>query len=106
MDLEEAADRLAVDAETDHAARAIDLLDRVRRDEPAPAREQARLHREGVGDVSSGAVHRARDLSHDPAPAIGDDVAPGAAEVDGGALMRSRAGWEQHQPAGDLMLVT
>src|SRR5258708_808997 len=43
--LEEAADRVAVDAELDDAARAVDLVDRVGRDEaPAPG-EKARLDR-------------------------------------------------------------
>src|SRR5436309_12644070 len=39
--LEKAADRVALDAQTDHAALPVDLLDRVRRHEAAAAREQA-----------------------------------------------------------------
>src|SRR5439155_5811138 len=61
--LEEAADVLAVDPEADDAARAVDLIDRVGRDEPAAAREEARLDREGVRDVRGCAVHRALDLA-------------------------------------------
>src|SRR4051794_11887025 len=81
--LEEAADVLAVDPEADDAARAVDLVDRVGRDEPAAAREEPRLHREGVRHVRRRAVHRALDLADQATLAVGDDVPGGAAEVDG-----------------------
>ena len=81
--LEEAADVLAVDPEADHAARAVDLLDRVRRDEAAAPREEPGLDRKRVRNVGSGAVHRALDLPDEAALPVGDDVAGSPAEVDG-----------------------
>src|SRR6185437_13148005 len=80
-DLKEGADRLAVDPEADHAARAVDLLDRVGRYEAAAPREEAGLDGKRIGDVRGGAVHRALDLADDPALAVGDREACGAAEI-------------------------
>src|SRR3954462_10434855 len=81
--LEERADVLAGDPEADDAAGAVDLVDRVGRDEPAAAREEPRLDREGVRDVRRRAVHRAFDLPDQATLAVGDDVPGSAAEVDG-----------------------
>src|ERR671935_849095 len=83
MVLEEAADGLALDAQADHAARAVDLVDCIGRNEPATPREKAGTHRKRVRNVGRRAVHRALDLSDQPAAAIGHDVPGGAAEVDG-----------------------
>src|SRR5665647_3572414 len=81
--LEEAADALAVDPEADHAARAVDLVDRVRGNHAAAAREEPGLDRKGVRDVGSGAVHGALDLADEAALPVGDDVAGSPAEIDG-----------------------
>src|SRR3954469_15442875 len=80
--LEERANVFAVDPEADDAARAVDLVDRVGRDEPAAAREEAGLDREGVRDVRRRAVHRALDLADEATLTVGDDVPGRAAEVD------------------------
>src|SRR5690348_6413419 len=80
--LQEASNRFAIHAKPDDAARAVDLLDRVGRDHPAAAREEAGLHRECVRDVGGGAVHRALDLADDAALPVGDDVAGRPAEID------------------------
>src|SRR5689334_11584427 len=81
--LEERANVLAVDAKADNARGAVDLVDRVGRDEAAAAREEAGLHREGIRNVRSRAVHGALDLPDQAALAVGDDVPGRAAEVDG-----------------------
>src|SRR5438874_2421544 len=80
-DLEEGANRLAVDPEADHAARAVDLLDRVGRDEAAAPREEPGLDRERIGDVGGGAVHRALDLADDASLPVGDREARSPAEI-------------------------
>src|SRR5919205_2582798 len=67
--LEEAADGLALDAQADHAARPVDLVDRIGRNEPAAPRQKAGAHRERVGHVGRRAVHRALDLPDEPAAA-------------------------------------
>jgi hypothetical protein len=76
-------DRVAVDAKLDHAARAVDLVDRVRGDETPTTREKARLDRERIRNVRSGAVHGALDLPDEPSLPVGHDVAGGATEIDG-----------------------
>jgi hypothetical protein len=81
--LKEAADVLAVDPEADHAARAVDLLNRVRRNEAAAPREKPGLDGKRVRNVGSGAVHRALDLADEAPLPIGDDVAGSPAEIDG-----------------------
>jgi hypothetical protein len=73
--LEEAADRLAGDPETDDAGARIHLGDRVRGDEPAMPREEARSDRECVGNVGKRPVHRTLDLADHPAPVVGDEEA-------------------------------
>src|ERR671926_681298 len=82
MLLEEAADGLALDAQADHAARAVDLVDRIGRNEPAAPREEAGPHRERVRNVGRRAVHRALDLPDQPAATVGHDVPGGAAKVE------------------------
>jgi hypothetical protein len=81
--LEEAAQAVALDAEADHSGRAVDLVDHLGRDEPAAPREQAGADGERVGCIWGGAVHRALDPSDDPAAAVCDEEALGAAEVIG-----------------------
>jgi hypothetical protein len=80
---EEGADRLALDAEADHARAVVDLLDRVGRHEPPAAGEEARAHREGVRLLGRGAVHRALDASDHPAARVGDEEAGRPAQVEG-----------------------
>ena len=79
--LEEAANRLALDAEADHAARAVDLVDRVRGNEPPAPVEEAGLDGQRVRDVGRGAVHRALDATDHPAAPIGDEEAGRASQV-------------------------
>jgi hypothetical protein len=80
--LEEAADRFPLDAEADHAAHIVDLLDRFGRDEPPPAREEAGADRKGIRLVGSGAVHRALHASDEAAPLVGYEKAGGRVEID------------------------
>src|SRR5262245_327171 len=79
--LQERENRVAVDAETDDAAAAVDLGDRVCRNEPAPARQEARAHGDRVRDVRRGAVHRRLHRAHDPALRVSDERADRAAEL-------------------------
>src|SRR5439155_12187501 len=79
--LEEAANRLALDAQSDHAAAAVDLVDRVSRDDSSPPGEEAGADRESVGNVGLGSVHRALDPADDTPLAVGDDVACGRSQV-------------------------
>ena len=83
VDLEEAADRVALDAEADHPGAVVDLLDRLGRDEAPPAREEARADGEGVRCVGSGAVHGALDASDEAPARICDQEALGGVEVVG-----------------------
>jgi hypothetical protein len=70
--LEEALERVAPDAEADHAARVIDVLDRVCWNDAAlAAREEPRSHGERIWDVRGGAVHRALDTADHAPFAIG-----------------------------------
>jgi hypothetical protein len=80
--LEEARNLLAVDPEADHAGLAVDVGDRVRRNE-LPARKEPGAHGQGVGHVGGRAVHRALDPSDELPPAIGDQVPGGAPKVEG-----------------------
>src|SRR5215216_4514265 len=57
--LQESPNRLAGDAQANDTARSVDLSDRVGRDQLSPAGEEARADGEGVGNIRSGAVHRA-----------------------------------------------
>src|SRR5207253_844269 len=75
------ADRVALDAQSDHAAAAVDRLDRVGRDEPAAPLQEARLDRQRVRHVRGGAVHRALHPPDHPAAPIGHEIAGGAAEL-------------------------
>src|SRR5882724_481196 len=70
VELEEAADRLTGYAEADDLARAIDVGDRVGRDQAAMAREEAGANRQGVGHVGEGSVHRTLDLADDAAAIV------------------------------------
>src|SRR5205085_5100050 len=81
--LEKASNGFAIDAKADHAAGAVDLLDRVRGDQAAAAGEEPGLDRERIGNVGGRAVHRALDLADEATLPVGHDVAGGAAEVDG-----------------------
>src|ERR671935_318864 len=58
----------AIDELADHAARPVDLLDRVGGDEPAAPRQEAGAHGERIRNVGRRAVHRALHLA-DQAPA-------------------------------------
>src|SRR5690349_10022438 len=75
-DLAEALDRLADEPEADHAAAAVDRVDRVGRDEPAAA-EKTGANRKRVGHVGGGAVHRSLDPPDDAAARIGDQIPRG-----------------------------
>ena len=81
--LEEAAEAFALYAQADYPRRAVDLVDRFGRHEPAAAGEEAGADGERVGLVRSGPVHRALDPADDPAAVVGDEVAAGAPEVVG-----------------------
>jgi hypothetical protein len=82
-DLQEAAQAVALDAEADHSGRAVDLVDHLGRDEAAAAGKQSGADGERVGCIWGCAVHRALDPSDDPAAAVCDEEALGAAEVIG-----------------------
>src|SRR6478752_2139932 len=79
--LAEALDRLAHEAQADHAAAPVDRGDRVRRDEPAAAQETG-PDGERVGHVRGGAVHRRLDPPDDAAASVGDQIAGGRAQVE------------------------
>src|SRR5919202_3900506 len=74
--LEKGVQRLALDAEVDHAIRAVHLLDRRGRDDAASAGEEAGANRERVRDVGRSAVHRPLDAT-DEAPACISNAVPG-----------------------------
>src|SRR6185312_6779535 len=65
--LEEAANRLAGDAEADDLAGRVDVGDRVGRNEAAVAGEDACANGECVGDVGERSVHRTLDFPDDSA---------------------------------------
>jgi hypothetical protein len=73
VELEKAADRLARYSEAHDAARAIDVGDRVSRDEAAVAREETGAHRESVRHIGERPVHRALDLADHATPVVGDE---------------------------------
>src|SRR5687768_17520504 len=79
--LEKLADRLAQDAEADHAGAFVDRADRVGRDEPAAA-EKAGADGERVRHVRLAAVHRRLDPADHAAAHVGDEKAFDAAEVE------------------------
>src|SRR5436190_8107314 len=62
--LEEGANRLALDAQADHATRAVDVGDRLGRHELAPAEKGACADGQSVGLVGRGTVHRALDAPY------------------------------------------
>ena len=69
--LEEALQRVSADAEADHAACVVDVLDRVSWNDAAlAAREEPGSYGERVGPVRGGAVHRAFDTADHAAFAI------------------------------------
>ena len=65
------------DEQADHAARAVDLVDRVRGDEPAPASEEAAAHSESIGHVGLRPVHRAFDPPDKAPVRVGNQVPRG-----------------------------
>src|SRR5207248_9334594 len=71
--LEEALERVAPDAEADHAAGVVDGLDHLRRHHAPAAGEEAGPNGEGVRHVRSGAVHRALDPADGPTLIVGDE---------------------------------
>jgi hypothetical protein len=72
--LEEALERVAPDAEAYHAARVVDVLDRVRWNDAALAPgEEPGANGERVRDVGCRAIHRALDTADDATFAIGDE---------------------------------
>jgi hypothetical protein len=73
FDLQEALERVARDAETDHTARSVDVFDRVGRNDAAPASEKAGADGQSIRDVRRRAVHRAFDSANNPALAICDE---------------------------------
>jgi hypothetical protein len=82
--LQERPDRLPGNIETDDAARAIDLLDRVDVDEPPSSREEAGANGERIRNVRSLAVHRALDPADHPSSDVGNQVTDRPAEVGEG----------------------
>ncbi len=79
--LEKRANRLALDVQSDDAAGAVDLLNRLCRHEPAAAREEARTHRESVRRVTRASVHGALDPADDLPPCVRDQIADRLAKV-------------------------
>jgi hypothetical protein len=79
--LQERPDRLPGNIETDDAARAVDLLDRLGWDEPASSREEAGANGQRIRNVGSLAVHRALDPADDPSSDVGNQVTDRPAEV-------------------------
>jgi len=82
--LKERANALAVDPRPITPLRAVDLVDRVRRNHAAAAREEPGLHRKGRPGRRErlpyiGALH----LADEPSLPVGDDIAGSSAEVDG-----------------------
>src|SRR6266536_3926209 len=63
--LEEALQAVASDPEADHAAFAVDVLDRVCRDDAPAAGEKPRAYGERIRNVGGGAVHRTLDAADD-----------------------------------------
>src|SRR6266540_4076316 len=74
-DLKKAHDGVAVDAEADHAAGAVDLRDRVCRNESAAAGEEAGTDSDRIGNVGRRPVHRAFDRPDHAAARVGDEKA-------------------------------
>src|SRR5262249_13170860 len=79
--LEEAADRVARDAQCDDARGRIDSVDRVGRDQAALAREATAADGKGVRDVRVRAVHRALDRADPSARGVGYGKAGRLGEV-------------------------
>jgi hypothetical protein len=79
--LQERPDRLPANSETNDAARAVDLLDRLGRDEPSSSREEAGANGERIRNVGSLAVHRALDAADHPSSDVGNQVTDRPAEV-------------------------
>jgi hypothetical protein len=88
--LQEGPNRLAGDAQADNTARSVDLSDRVGWDQLSPAGEEARADGEGVGNIRSGAVHRALDPTDHAPPDVGDQVTDRPAEVGERGFAHSR----------------
>src|SRR5712692_1598587 len=81
--LEEGSDRVALDAEADHLGAAVDLLDRLGRDEAPAAGKEAGTDGERIGRLGRAAVHRALDPADHAPSRIRHEVAGGAAQIDG-----------------------
>ena len=78
--LKEAAQGISSDLEADHAAAAVDLVDRVGRDEP-PAPCEPLAHRERVWNLGLAAVHRAFDAADESAVRVRDEIAGSLQEL-------------------------
>ena len=79
--LEKRANRPALDAQPDHAASAVDLLNRLGRNEATAAREKPRANREGIRSVARAPVHGALDPADDPSSCVRDEIADRLAKV-------------------------
>ena len=79
--LEEAENGVAVDAEADHAGAAVDLGDRIGRDEASVTREKARADRDRVRHIGGAAVHGRLHGADDLALRIGDEKSDRAEQV-------------------------
>jgi hypothetical protein len=82
--LEEAFERFARYAEADHTGGVVDLFDRLGRYDPAAAREEPRAHGQCVGNIRSGAVHRALDPADGTTLTVGDEETIQPTEVGSG----------------------
>src|SRR5262249_57950861 len=80
--LKETRQRVAVDAQVDAPLGAVDLGDRVCRHHAPRREEAARPHRESIGLVGTGAVHRALDAAEQTARGVRDAEADRRTEID------------------------
>ena len=76
-----AEDGVAVDAEADHAAAAVDLGDRIGRNEAPAAREKARADRDRVRHIRGAAVHGRLHGADDLALRVRDEEADRAEQL-------------------------
>jgi hypothetical protein len=80
--LQKDANGLALDVQPDDAARAVDRLDCLDRNDPPAAGEKSGANGQCVRDVALAPVHRAFDAPDDPPLHVGDQVADRATNVE------------------------
>ncbi len=81
-ELEELADRLALDREADHPRRLVDRANCCRRNQ-MPAAQEPGANGKGIGDIGLGAVHGLFHVADIAPLGVGDHKSLDATEVDG-----------------------